>query len=69
MADVPWESEESRNYICMQNIVADVVSEGLKMFLKGNGTLATMLALARGMTPVQVVRSCFTAKKHGKDQT
>ena len=34
MADVPWESEESRNYICMQNIVADVVSEGLKNVFK-----------------------------------
>ena len=34
MADVPWESEESRNYICMQNIVTDVVSEGLKNVFK-----------------------------------
>ena len=34
MADVPWESEESRNYICMQNIVADVVSEALKNVFK-----------------------------------
>ena len=34
MADVPWESEESRNYICMQNIVTDVVSGGLKNVFK-----------------------------------
>ena len=34
MVDVPWESEESRNYICMQNIVTDVVSEGLKNVFK-----------------------------------
>ena len=34
MADVPWESEESRNYICMRNIVTDVVSEGLKNVFK-----------------------------------
>ena len=34
MADVPWESEESRNYICMQNIVTDVVSKGLRIVFK-----------------------------------
>jgi tetratricopeptide (TPR) repeat protein len=30
MPDVPWESEESRNHICMQNIVTNVVSQGLR---------------------------------------
>ena len=30
MADLPWENEETRNYICMQTIVTDVVSEGLR---------------------------------------
>ena len=34
MADVPWENEESRNYICMQTIVTDVVSEGLRNVFK-----------------------------------
>ena len=34
MADVPWESEESRNYICMQNIVTDVASKGLRIVFK-----------------------------------
>ena len=33
MADV-WESEESRNYISMQNIVTDVVSKGLRIVFK-----------------------------------
>ena len=32
--DVPWESEESRNYICMRKIVTDVVSEGLRIVFK-----------------------------------
>ena len=34
MADVPWESEERRNYICMQSIVTDAVSEGLRNVFK-----------------------------------
>ena len=34
MVDVPWESEEHRNYICMQSIVTDVVSEGLRNIFK-----------------------------------
>ena len=34
MADVPWENEESRNYICMQTIVTNVVSEGLRKVFK-----------------------------------
>jgi hypothetical protein len=34
MSDVPWESEEKRNYICMQNIIIDVVSEGLRNVFK-----------------------------------
>ena len=34
MADVPWEKGESQNYICMQNIVTDVVSEGLRKVFK-----------------------------------
>ena len=34
MANVPWEREESRNYICMQNIVTDVVSERLRSVFK-----------------------------------
>ncbi|CAB4003673.1 Nephrocystin-3 [Paramuricea clavata] len=34
MSDVPWESEEKRNYICMQNIIIDVVSEGLRKVFK-----------------------------------
>ena len=34
MSDVPWESEEKRNYICMHNIVIDVVSEELRKVFK-----------------------------------
>ena len=34
MSDVPWEIEEKRNYICMQNIIIDVVSEGLRNVFK-----------------------------------
>ena len=34
MADVPWESEESRNFICIQTIVTDVISEGLREIFK-----------------------------------
>ena len=34
MPDVPWESEEKRNYICMQNIFIDVVSKGLRRVFK-----------------------------------
>ena len=34
MSDVPWESEEKRNYICMQHIITDVVSEGLRKVFK-----------------------------------
>ncbi|CAB4025405.1 Nephrocystin-3, partial [Paramuricea clavata] len=34
MSDVPWENEEKRNYICMQNIIIDVVSEGLRKVFK-----------------------------------
>ena len=34
MADVPWESEDRRNYICMQSIVTDAVSEGLRNVFK-----------------------------------
>ncbi|CAB4037424.1 Hypothetical predicted protein [Paramuricea clavata] len=34
MSDVPWESEGKRNYICMQNIIIDVVSEGLRNVFK-----------------------------------
>ena len=35
MADVPWESEESRNFICIQTIVTDVISGGLrKIFIQ-----------------------------------
>ena len=34
MVDVPWESEESRNYICIQNIVTNVVSKGLRIVFK-----------------------------------
>ncbi|CAB4013397.1 Nephrocystin-3 [Paramuricea clavata] len=34
MPDVPWESDEKRNYICMQNIITDVVSEGLREVFK-----------------------------------
>ena len=34
MADVPWESDESRNYIFMQNIVTHVVSKGLRIVFK-----------------------------------
>ena len=34
MGNVPWESDESRNYICMQNIVTDVISEGLRNVFK-----------------------------------
>ena len=34
MADVPWESEESRNFICMQKIVTVVVREGLMNVFK-----------------------------------
>jgi hypothetical protein len=34
MSDVPWESEEKRNYICMQNIIIDVVSEGMRKVFK-----------------------------------
>ena len=34
MVDVPWESEEHRNYICMQSIVTDAVSEGLRNVFK-----------------------------------
>jgi tetratricopeptide (TPR) repeat protein len=34
MANVPWESEEKRNYICMRNIVIDIVSEGLRRVFK-----------------------------------
>jgi hypothetical protein len=30
MSDVLWESEEKRNYICMHNIITDVVSDGLR---------------------------------------
>ena len=34
MVDVPWENEERRNYICMQSIVTDAVSEGLRNVFK-----------------------------------
>ena len=34
MADAPWGSEAIRNFICMQNIVTDVVSKGLRIFFK-----------------------------------
>ena len=34
MSDIPRESEEKRNYICMQNIIIDVVSEGLRNVFK-----------------------------------
>ena len=34
MSDVPWESEESRNYISMQDIVTDVASKGLRIVFK-----------------------------------
>ncbi|CAB4023366.1 Hypothetical predicted protein [Paramuricea clavata] len=34
MSDVPWESEEKRNYICMRHIITDVVSEGLRKVFK-----------------------------------
>jgi hypothetical protein len=34
MSDVPWESEEKRNYICMQNIFIDVASKGLRKVFK-----------------------------------
>ena len=34
MADVPWESEDSRNFICIQTIVTDVISEGLRKIFK-----------------------------------
>ena len=34
MSDVPWETEEKRNYIWMQNIIIDVASEGLRKVFK-----------------------------------
>ena len=34
MSDVPWESEEKRNYICMRHIISDIVSEGLRKIFK-----------------------------------
>ena len=34
MADLPWENEERRNYICMQSIVMNSVSEGLRHVFK-----------------------------------
>ena len=34
MVDVPWESEEKRNYICIQTLFADVVSENLRNYFK-----------------------------------
>ena len=68
MADVPWESEEGRNYSCLHTTVINVVSIGLR---KTSETLATRLAsvLGHGMTPVQVVASCFIVKNLGQDRT
>ena len=34
MADVPWESEEGRNYICVRTMLTDVVSEELRKYFK-----------------------------------
>ena len=34
MVDVPWESEEKRNYICIQSMFTDVVSENLREYFK-----------------------------------
>ena len=34
MTDVPWESEENRNFICIQAIVADVIPGGLRKIFK-----------------------------------
>ena len=34
MADVPWEGEESRNFICIQAIVTDVISDALGKIFK-----------------------------------
>ena len=34
MADIPWESEEGRNYICIRSMLTDVVSEELRKYFK-----------------------------------
>ena len=34
MTDVPWESEENRNFICIQAIVTDVIPGGLRKIFK-----------------------------------
>ena len=34
MVDVPWESEESRNYICINTMFTDVVSKNLRNYFK-----------------------------------
>ena len=34
MTDVPWESEENRNFICIQTIVTDVIPGGLRKIFK-----------------------------------
>ena len=34
MADVPWESEEGLNYICVRSMLTDVVSEELRNYFK-----------------------------------
>ena len=34
MEDIPWESEEGRNYICVRSMLTDVVSEELRKYFK-----------------------------------
>ena len=34
MADLPWESEEGRNYICIRSMLTDVVSAELRKYFK-----------------------------------
>ena len=34
MGDVPWESEEGRNYICIRSMLTNVVSEELRKYFK-----------------------------------